>query len=226
MIGIYKITSPNGRIYIGQSIDIQNRFKRYKYLDCKTQTKLYRSIIKYGYKNHVFEIVETCEKNILNERERYWQDFYNSTSKKNLNCRLTKSKDKSGEMSKESRLKMSKTRTGKKRTGDLIERLRLINTGSKRSDESRLKMSLAQTGKKRTIESRQKQSLSAKGRVVSEETKLKFSLNNPNSRKVICLTTGKIYLSLSECSRKNNLVYKTLWNDLKKGKNEKFKYYE
>ena len=87
-------------------------------------------------------------------------------------------------------------------------------------------MSLAQTGKKRTIESRQKQSLSAKGRVVSEETKLKFSLNNPNSRKVICLTTGKIYLSLSECSRKNNLVYKTLWNDLKKGKNEKFKYYE
>ena len=226
MIGIYKITSPTGRIYIGQSINIENRFKKYKSLDCKTQTKLYRSIIKYGYKNHVFKILEICEKNSLNERERYWQDFYNSTSNKNLNCRLTKSKDKSGEMSKESRLKMSKTRTGKKRTRDLIERLRLINTGSKRSDESRLKMSLAQTGKKRTLESRQKQSLSAKGRVISEEAKLKFSLNNPNSRKVICLTTGKIYLSLSECARKNNLVYKTLWNDLKKGKNEKFKYYE
>ena len=29
MIGIYKITSPIGRIYIGQSIDVERRFKNY-----------------------------------------------------------------------------------------------------------------------------------------------------------------------------------------------------
>lgn len=30
MIGIYKITSPSNRIYIGQSIDIEARWKSYK----------------------------------------------------------------------------------------------------------------------------------------------------------------------------------------------------
>ncbi len=32
MIGIYKITNPEGKIYIGQSIDIDRRFKEYKRL--------------------------------------------------------------------------------------------------------------------------------------------------------------------------------------------------
>ena len=29
MIGIYKITSPSGKVYIGQSIDIERRWKKY-----------------------------------------------------------------------------------------------------------------------------------------------------------------------------------------------------
>lgn len=35
--GIYKITNPNGKIHIGQSIDLECRFKCYKYLKCKNQ---------------------------------------------------------------------------------------------------------------------------------------------------------------------------------------------
>ena len=30
LIGIYKITSPSNKIYIGQSLDIDRRFKTYK----------------------------------------------------------------------------------------------------------------------------------------------------------------------------------------------------
>ena len=37
MIGIYKITNPKGKIYIGQSINIENRFKVYKRYNCKGQ---------------------------------------------------------------------------------------------------------------------------------------------------------------------------------------------
>ena len=209
MIGIYKITSPSNRVYIGQSTNINNRFIRYKALDCKSQKKLHNSFLKYGFINHVFEILEECSVDLLNEKERYWQDYFKSAEPYNLNCRYTGTNDKSGKMSKESKLKMSKSRIGIKRTNNLIERLKEINTGSKRSEESKLK-----------------QSLSSKGRIVSEETKEKMRLSSYKNKKVICLNTGKIYNSLSECALKNNLVYKTLWMQIKNNKNLKFKYYE
>lgn len=56
--GIYKITSPSGRIYIGSSIDLAQRFNTYKLLKCKRQPKLYNSFIKYGVDVHTFEVVE------------------------------------------------------------------------------------------------------------------------------------------------------------------------
>ena len=46
MIGIYKITNPTNKIYIGQSIDIKKRFNQYKNLQCKGQKALYSSLLK------------------------------------------------------------------------------------------------------------------------------------------------------------------------------------
>ncbi len=54
---IYMITSPTGRIYIGSTSNIENRWKKYRYLSCKGQIKLYNSLRKYGYINHIFEII-------------------------------------------------------------------------------------------------------------------------------------------------------------------------
>lgn len=51
IIGIYKITSPNNRIYIGQSRNIKRRLYRYSRLECKEQPILYRSLLKYGIEN-------------------------------------------------------------------------------------------------------------------------------------------------------------------------------
>lgn len=65
MIGIYKITSPSGRIYIGQSKDLNRRERDYqKYIkDSNSQVKLLASINKYNWENHIFEIIEEyCEK--------------------------------------------------------------------------------------------------------------------------------------------------------------------
>ena len=56
MIGIYKITSPSGKVYVGQSVNIERRLKEYKILKCKKQVKLYNSFIKYGFENHKIEI--------------------------------------------------------------------------------------------------------------------------------------------------------------------------
>ena len=86
--GIYKITSPSGKIYIGQSANMDRRLREYKYRNNKTQRRLSNSIKKYGWKNHIFEIIEECSEEDLNCRERYWQDFYDVLGENGLNCVL------------------------------------------------------------------------------------------------------------------------------------------
>ena len=69
--GIYKITSPTNKVYIGQSTNSLFRFGAYKRLNCKKQTYLYNSFLKHGVENHTFEIIEECSIDILNERLNY-----------------------------------------------------------------------------------------------------------------------------------------------------------
>jgi len=109
--GIYKITSPTGKIYIGQTIDIQRRFDEYRKMRaCKTQIILYKSFIKYGVDSHKFEIITECKTEELNYWERYYQELFQSTSSMGLNCYLTKAGDKSGKMSEDSIRKRQQTR--------------------------------------------------------------------------------------------------------------------
>lgn len=80
--GIYKITNPKGRIYIGQSKNISKRWNQYKYNYEYENHFIKNSIKKYGIELHKFEIVEICEENILSEKEIYWINFYKSNYKK------------------------------------------------------------------------------------------------------------------------------------------------
>lgn len=84
MIGIYKVTNKiNNKVYIGQSINIENRFQQHKN-NCSNEnlkdynTKFYRALRKYGVENFTFEVLEELSKEELNEREKYWVSFYNS----------------------------------------------------------------------------------------------------------------------------------------------------
>ena len=97
--GIYKITSPSGRVYIGQSEDISKRWGNYKNVNKSNvgQVKLANSFKKYGTKAHTFEIIEQCNFEDLDCRERYWQDFYDATNT-GLNCVLTSCGDSPKEM--------------------------------------------------------------------------------------------------------------------------------
>ena len=68
--GIYKITSPTGKIYIGQAVDVNKRWSEYNLNNSNLikQPKIYRSLIKYGIDNHKFEIIE--EKNCTREQRQ------------------------------------------------------------------------------------------------------------------------------------------------------------
>lgn len=75
--GIYKIENKvNGKIYIGQSIEIENRWK--KHLRANDDFIVHKAIHKYGKENFTFSIVEECGIDELNNREIYWINFYQS----------------------------------------------------------------------------------------------------------------------------------------------------
>jgi len=138
MIGIYKITNPNGKIYIGQSIDIEHRFYEYKRIrNCKTQPLLFNSFKKYGSDTHIFEILEECSIDELNLKERHYQDYYNVLNNNGLNCKLTTTYDKSGKNSLESNIKRSQTLKGKKRgtRPDVVEKNKIVHRGKTISEQ-------------------------------------------------------------------------------------------
>lgn len=104
--GIYKITSPRGRVYIGESENIEKRFITYRRLRCKQQPKLYNSFLKYGVENHIFEVIMQCDFENLKYFESCFQEIYRVVEK-GLNCRYTGREDKKGIISSESKNKMS-----------------------------------------------------------------------------------------------------------------------
>lgn len=86
MIGIYKITKKeNGKSYIGQSNDIERRFKEHK---TKTDIPVELAIKKYGASAFDFEVLEECSLSLLDEREVYWIAYYNTYLGFGYNCNL------------------------------------------------------------------------------------------------------------------------------------------
>lgn len=79
--GIYKITNlVNGMCYVGQSVDIANRWKQHIKrgigAEAPTKNKLYPAMAEFGVENFSFEIIEECEKELLDKKEDYWQEFF------------------------------------------------------------------------------------------------------------------------------------------------------
>ena len=182
MIGIYKITNPKEKIYIGQSINIEKRFYRYSIISANVnkQTKLYRSFLKYGVDNHKFEIIEKCGCHELNQKERHYQELYNCVND-GLNCFYTSTNDKTGRPSLETLKRMSDAQKGNQHW-----------LGKKHNQQAKDKISKANTGKKHSdIVNLSK---GRKGRISNR--KGIFSENHPNSKKVFqCDLSGNVIKS-------------------------------
>ena len=86
MIGIYKITKiSNGKSYIGQSNNIERRFKEHQQKGSLSRIPLDIAIQKYGIHAFTYEILEECPLDKLNEREQYWISYYD-TINNGYNC--------------------------------------------------------------------------------------------------------------------------------------------
>ena len=77
--GIYKIENKlNGKVYIGQSINIEERWKQHKRNYSFLTSNFYKAIQEFGINNFNWFIIEECNKKELNEKEKYWINFYDS----------------------------------------------------------------------------------------------------------------------------------------------------
>lgn len=162
--GIYIIISPMAKVYIGQSVDINKRYRCYQTKPDKGQGRVFKSIVKYGFDAHFFEIIEECAVEDLNLRERHWQDQYDVLGEYGLNLKLTKTTDKSGHLSDETKRKISLIKKGVK-----------FKLKEPRTEKYMANMIASITGLKKSPEHKQKIADAMKGRKFSEETRRKIS---------------------------------------------------
>lgn len=194
--GIYKITSPSGRYYVGQSVDLKRRESEYRSLfdKIKNQPKLYNSIVKYGWEAHHLDIIEYCSEEELNCSERFWQDIFDVLNG-GLNCILQECGEKRRTYSKEMREKISARTKGENnpmfgvvRPKEWGENHSIFlkemfshpdyvhpSKGSKMSDKQKKILLDSNLGRKASDQTRQKMSESRKGRVISEEGRKNIS---------------------------------------------------
>lgn len=147
IIGIYKITSPTERIYIGQSWDVKRRWGYHKN-DRKSNGLLQRSIKKHGFSAHVFEVLvslpATTTQDILNGLERVFIQGY---------------KDQGASL-----LNLTEGGYNASPSSEHRERIRRALMGIKRSDETRRRISESKKGTVHTEEHKRLVSQRMKGR--------------------------------------------------------------
>lgn len=80
--GIYKITNTiTGKIYVGQSSTLDSRWWKHQWFlnnGSHHNRHLQASWNKYGAEAFTFEIIEECAPNLLDEKEAYWINYYDS----------------------------------------------------------------------------------------------------------------------------------------------------
>ena len=79
--GIYKITNQQtGECYIGQSVDVDKRFKEHLKcglgIDTPIGNKLYKAMNQYGIQNFTFELIREADKKDLDKLEQYYISLY------------------------------------------------------------------------------------------------------------------------------------------------------
>lgn len=230
--GIYKITSPTYKIYIGQSKDLKRRKSEYKNNDVKlkAQRRLYNSLQKYGIEHHQFDIIEYCSEEELNCSERFWQDEFDVIGKDGLNCILQDCGVERRVFSEDTRQKMSERTSGKnnpmfgvirpKEWGenhsvflkDMFSNPDYVNPlkGRKMPDRQRKILMDVNLGRKSSDDTKKKMSDSGKGKVMDEEWRKNISNGKLGEK-------NPMFGKYGELNKNSKIIINTLTGELTYG---------
>lgn len=237
--GVYKISSPVGKIYIGKSIDVARRIRQYERLNCTRQPLLLNSFKKYGYSSHNIEILAKSDcYDELNRLEIMYIKLYKSNVKKygyEHGLNMTDGGDGTIGYSHtdESKKKMSLLATGRegmnnpmfgKTHSEYTKRL-ISKKAQGRTVSDEVKKKLKESSKKMwaerydelynrifTTEFREKIKQANLGRVINKEVREKMSKNSAKnkSKLVLDLQTGIYYDSIKDASLTTNYAESTV----------------
>ena len=171
MIGIYGLKNKmNGKWYVGQSFDIRDRWHcAYELMHCKSQRKIHRALSKYGYNGFEKIVLEECppDQIILNLREDYWMNYYNSI-KNGYNIRRSGSR---GHHSDETRRRISIAAMGKPKSIEARQNMSKARTGTHLSEAHRKAISNALIGHRTVITQSHKDAI-AKTKSLTKQKRL------------------------------------------------------
>jgi len=171
---IYKIINKaNGKHYIGQTNDLEKRWKGH--LQCAENESgylLHSAIRKYGPENFEFEMIEACKDEDANDLEKKWILHYESFVK---GYNLTSGGDAEFKRSEVTIQKMSESKRGHEVSEETRKKIGDANRGRVMSKETREKMSQSRKGHEVSEKTREKIREKHVGKNVSEETRKRIS---------------------------------------------------
>jgi len=200
---IYKLTSPSGKSYIGQTIrPIKERFEEHQYQNSYC-VAICNAIQKYGWDNIDKDWYE-CPDEDLNFDEELLVREMGTLAPGGYNLR--EGGGATGKMSEGTKQKMSDVRIGennhmygKKHTKETKQKISKAMSGKTLSDEHKQKLSEAMSGNTLSEEIKKKISEAHSGKMLSDEHKQKISKamsgeKNTMSKKVYQYTIGGTYV--------------------------------
>ena len=183
--GIYCIENlVDGKKYIGQSVNVERRIRKHKSAllgNYCNNVYLQRAHDKHGVENFSFYILETCNYDTLDERERWYIRFY-KTNEIEFGYNLEGGGNRSKFISDETRRKMSEVHIGKTLSREQVTKMVESRKGYRHTEETKRKIGAGNSGKKRSGEMIKKMSLLFKGKILSLETRNKMSLAQKSRR--------------------------------------------
>lgn len=170
--GIYQLKNKvNNEIYVGQTIDLQDRLRCHKYSPKKQEPCVIgRAIGKYGWENFEVSIIESISDwDLLDEREIYWI----SLLKPRYNVSQGGDVRRGHTLSEETKKKISDAKKGKKLTPEHISNRSKGQRGRVTSPEVRKRISESNIKTKKLFPPKK----------VTEETKIKKEITRKINQK-------------------------------------------
>lgn len=195
--GVYKITHiGSGKSYIGISKNIHRRWVQHKsWVNTKNRrSAIYAAMQKYGIDAFSWQVIEQCDADSLEDRERHWIVVFDTF---NNGYNLTAGGEYNKEFSAETRKRMSEAQTGKKQDKEMVEKrikrgedhyrygktvsdetkekIRKSLTGRKQDPAVSAKISQSNTGKKMSPEAVEKSRITRTGIKFTEQARKNLS---------------------------------------------------